>query len=67
MTTDTQKPVTHQPKGGMCSTCVHLVLRNCSHLPFESMPVIEVSDNVKIVRCTDHQRMPPRILNPPKL
>lgn len=51
---------THQPKGGMCRTCLMGMTRNCSNLPFESMPVIEVdkSTGVKIVKCTDHQPFP---------
>jgi hypothetical protein len=47
----------HQPKGGMCATCVwHL--RNCAGLNFEGMPVIDRDDETgaKIVRCTRHLR-----------
>ena len=45
----------HQPKGGMCRTCVHL-LRNCSTLPFDQMPVIERTPAADIVRCTEYKR-----------
>lgn len=47
--------MTHQPKGGMCRTCVHL-LRNCSALPFDKMPVIERTPAAIIVRCAQHKR-----------
>ena len=47
-----------RPKGGMCSACAHAE-RDCSALPFSDMPLIEVVDNVRIVRCTAHVRPPP--------
>jgi len=47
--------MTHQPKGGMCAACRH-ALRNCSTLPFASMPVLERAGQTVIVRCTDFQR-----------
>ena len=47
--------MTHQPKGGMCRTCVH-AHRNCSHLPFCTMPVLARDAQTVIVRCTDFQR-----------
>ncbi|EJM09797.1 hypothetical protein PMI21_05529 [Pseudomonas sp. GM18] len=47
----------YQPKGGMCATCTH-AHRNCSHLPFITMPVIKVDGQTVIVRCTDFQRRP---------
>lgn len=46
----------YQPKGGMCRTCVHHLLRNCSTLPFDQMPVIERTPAAIIVRCTQHKR-----------
>ncbi|SER36714.1 MULTISPECIES: hypothetical protein [Pseudomonas] len=46
----------HRPKGSMCVTCAH-ALRNCSHLPFEAMPVIARDrDGVSVVRCGDFMR-----------
>ena len=47
--------MTHQPKGGMCRTCVH-AHRNCSHLPFSTMPALARDAQTVIVRCTDFQR-----------
>ncbi|TKD40309.1 hypothetical protein [Azotobacter chroococcum] len=49
------RPVTHQPKGGMCAACRH-ALRDCSSLPFSSMPVLARDDQTVIVRCTQFQR-----------
>ena len=45
----------HQPKGGMCASCVWS-RRNCEGLEFESMPVIGKDDSTgaKIVRCTEY-------------
>jgi hypothetical protein len=40
---------THQPKGGMCLRCTRAAAR-CSHLPFESMSVIEQAQGVTVVR-----------------
>ncbi len=45
----------HQPKGGMCATCAH-AHRNCSHLPFSTMPPLSNDGQTVIVRCTDFQR-----------
>ena len=50
-----EPPMTHQPKGGMCVACVH-AKRNCSNLPFETMPPIQRDDKTVIVRCTDFKR-----------
>jgi len=49
--------MTHQPKGGMCAACRH-ALRDCSSLPFSSMPVLQRDGKTTIVRCTQfqHQR-----------
>lgn len=46
---------THQPKGGMCASCVHQS-RKCDHLSFESMPVIANLGTTKIVKCTEYLR-----------
>lgn len=46
----------HYPKGGMCASCKHRN-RDCSHLNFAAMRVIERhAEDVWIVRCTDWQR-----------
>lgn len=45
----------HQPKGGMCCACVH-ALRDCSHLPFCTMPALASDARTVIVRCTEFQR-----------
>ena len=47
--------MSYQPKGGMCRTCSH-AKRDCSTLPFGSMPVIERLGSVAIVRCTGRLR-----------
>lgn len=47
--------MTHQPKGGMCTSCLR-TMKDCSQLIFYAMPVIGISDNIKIVRCTSYQR-----------
>jgi len=47
--------MTHQPKGGMCRTCVH-AHRNCSHHPFNTMPALTRDAQTVIVRCTEFQR-----------
>ncbi|OHC12499.1 MAG: hypothetical protein A2002_04470 [Pseudomonadales bacterium GWC1_66_9] len=49
------RPVTHQPKGGMCAACRH-ALSNCSALPFASMPGLDRVGQTVIVRCTQFQR-----------
>lgn len=47
---------THQPKGGMCTTCAKRQ-QDCSLLPFETMPVILTTPSgVHVVRCTEHAR-----------
>ena len=45
----------HQPAGGMCRTCTHM-LRNCSDLPFSTMQPIKRDGRDIIVRCTDYVR-----------
>lgn len=45
----------HQPKGGMCSACRH-AQRNCSALPFASMPILARDGHTIVVRCTQFQR-----------
>lgn len=47
--------MTHQPKGGMCMSCTH-AHRNCSHLPFGTMPAIDRDAKTIIVRCTEFKR-----------
>ena len=44
----------YQPKGRMCANCKYKH-RDCSHLPFNEMPVIEdlKSYGIFIVKCTD--------------
>jgi len=44
--------MTYQPKGSLCFHCIHKA-RDCSHLPFHEMCVVEQVWNVRIVRCTD--------------
>lgn len=50
---------TYQPKGGMCLTCVHKD-RNCSHLKFDEMLVIDKESLLggrfieNIVKCSEH-------------
>lgn len=52
----TEENRTHQPKGGMCTSCAKS-REDCSGLPFETMPVIlETPSGVKVVRCTEHAR-----------
>lgn len=46
--------MTYQPKGGMCATCA-LAHRNCSHLPFSTMPALARDAQTVIVRCSDFQ------------
>ena len=46
----------YQPKGSMCAACQH-ALRDCSGLPFRSMPVAKrINDVATSVICTDYQR-----------
>lgn len=48
--------MTYQPKGGMCATCRN-IKRDCSGLPFASMPVIKVyPDGTKAVKCKEWER-----------
>ena len=48
--------MTYQPKGGMCATCRY-AKRDCSDLPFASMPVIKVYPyGTKAVRCKEWER-----------
>lgn len=54
MTPDTTN---YHPKGGMCLTCQH-ARRDCSHLMFSKMPVIERYNLVARVRCTGYARAP---------
>ena len=44
------------PKGGMCAVCKH-VYKKCNHLDFKSMPVIEKKLSVKVVKCTEFDRL----------
>ena len=46
---------THHPKGSMCAACKHK-LRDCSKLPFSTMPVMLVYDGVKVVKCKEFER-----------
>ena len=51
-------PRSHQPKGGQCMTCERRT-DDCSALPFERMPKIEmIEGGVVVVRCTAHARTP---------
>lgn len=45
----------YQPKGGMCGSCTK-ALSNCSNLHFESMPVIEKTNDALIVKCHDYHK-----------
>jgi hypothetical protein len=45
--------VTYQPKGSMCCNCSHW-FRDCSHLPFKTMPVIESQGNIRVVKCHEY-------------
>ena len=47
--------VTHHPKGGMCRVCRHRA-RDCSHLQFDKMRVIDKYDNKVIVKCEGFKR-----------
>lgn len=46
---------THQPKGSMCLSCKNNK-QNCSALPFDTMPVIEIWKGIKIVRCKNYDK-----------
>jgi hypothetical protein len=39
----------------MCTTCTH-AHRDCSHLPFSTMPPLSNDKQTVIVRCTDFKR-----------
>jgi len=47
----------HQPKGGMCTSCKKSH-DDCSGLDFKSMPILSRDEHEIIVRCTDFQRKP---------
>ena len=47
--------MTYHPKGGMCCACQY-ARRDCSALPFKSMPPIQRDTTTVIVRCTDFTR-----------
>jgi hypothetical protein len=47
--------VTHQPKGGMCGACKNQN-KDCSKLPFKTMPKIETHGYAVIVRCLEFKR-----------
>lgn len=49
-------PMIYHPKGGMCCVCRDLK-KDCSALPFETMPVISHGDTFKIVKCTQFERV----------
>lgn len=44
--------VTYQPKGSMCCNCANW-FRDCSHLPFRNMPIIESQGNIRVVKCNE--------------
>jgi hypothetical protein len=45
----------YQPKGSMCSACKHK-LEDCSRLSFRTMPVMNKSGGVSVVRCTEFKQ-----------
>jgi len=47
--------LTHQPKGSMCMNCKNNK-QDCSELPFNTMPVIETWNNIKIVACKNYDK-----------
>jgi hypothetical protein len=48
--------LTHRPSGSMCIACLHNE-RDCSFLPFASMPLMKRDkDGMLVVQCTDFQR-----------
>lgn len=47
--------INYQPKGGMCMSCVNKH-KDCSTLDFKSMPIIDKSKDVIIVRCAEFNR-----------
>lgn len=46
------------PKGGMCAGCKNHS-DDCSHLDFESMPIISIELDEIIVRCTSYDAIKP--------
>ncbi len=49
----------YEPKGGMCTTCVH-VKGDCSNLPFSTYPQIDTYNDLGFeivrVRCGEHKK-----------
>ena len=45
--------MSYQPKGSMCMSCMYS-RKDCSHLDFASMRVIDVTPSASIVRCTEY-------------
>jgi hypothetical protein len=43
----------YQPKGSMCMNCAKQK-ENCSHLKFDTMPVIQRTNHWVIVKCTEY-------------
>lgn len=41
------------PKGGMCVNCKHW-MRPCSHLKFNTMPILFKDKNIAIVKCLEY-------------
>ena len=50
-----QEAIEYQPKGSMCVTCSH-VDSDCSGLDFQSMRVIEKTEYLRVVKCSEHER-----------
>lgn len=46
--------MTHYPKGSMCMACRHAI-KDCSHLPFPTMPALSKCKHKVIVRCTEFE------------
>lgn len=51
-----------RPKGSMCMVCEHID-RDCSHLPFHNMLVIEIANDFRVVKCNEFERMRPEPLS----
>ncbi len=47
--------MTYQPKRSLCFNCIHRD-RDCSALPFHTMPVVEQVWAVRIVKCTEYKK-----------
>lgn len=47
--------ITHIPKGGMCVGCAN-IKKDCSNLPFNTMPVISSYKNIVTVKCTEYTK-----------